>query len=185
VPIDVAEMNIDYLAAGGQKWMLSPEGTGIFYCRKELLEQTRPLTVGAMSVVNAKDFDHYNFVLRSDAARFESGGYPMPGLVAMNASLAMLAGLGAEAISTRLKALGDRLIEGVRNKGYAIASPRHGTQWSGIVSFSAPSGNHDEIAAKLRLEHRIELVVRHGRLRCAAHFYNTEAQIDRLVQMLP
>ena len=185
VPVDVAEMKIDYLSAGGQKWMLSPEGTGLFYCRKELLETTRPLTVGAMSVVNAKDFDHYNFTLRSDAGRFESGGYAMPGLVAMHESLTILAGLGAEAISERLKNLGDRLIDGVQAKGYSIASPRQRRQWSGIVSFSSPKHGHDELAVKLRAEDHVEIVVRHGRLRVAPHFYNTEGQIDRLIGLLP
>src|SRR5687767_668791 len=41
LPVDVKAMNIDYLASGGQKWMLSSEGAGIFYCRRELLERTR------------------------------------------------------------------------------------------------------------------------------------------------
>jgi selenocysteine lyase/cysteine desulfurase len=37
----------------------------------------------------------------------------------------------------------------------------------------------------LRKEHRIEIALREGRLRCSPHFYNTEAQIDRLVEALP
>jgi len=33
----------------------------------------------------------------------------------------------------------------------------------------------------LRKEHHIEIALREGRLRCSAHFYNAEAQLDRLV----
>lgn len=33
-PIDVRTMNIDFLAAGGHKWLTAPEGTGVFYCRR-------------------------------------------------------------------------------------------------------------------------------------------------------
>ena len=37
-PVDVQAMNIDFLAADGHKWMMGPEGAGIFYCRKELID---------------------------------------------------------------------------------------------------------------------------------------------------
>jgi cysteine desulfurase / selenocysteine lyase len=185
VPIDVGRMQIDYLSAGGQKWLLSPEGTGIFFCRRELLPTTRPLMVGALSVVNAMDFDHYDFTLRPDARRFESGGFNIGGLMGMKASLDLFNSLGIDAISQRIKTIGDRLIAGMTAKGYPIASPRTGTQWSGILSFASPNHVPDTIAANLRTEHHIEIAVRQGRLRISPHFYNTEAQIDRLVSLLP
>jgi selenocysteine lyase/cysteine desulfurase len=55
LPVDVKGMGIDYLAADGHKWLLGPEGAGVFYCRKELLERTRPLSIGWLNVV--KDHD--------------------------------------------------------------------------------------------------------------------------------
>ena len=185
VPVDVAEMSIDYLSADGHKWMLAPEGAGIFYCHKELLEKTRPLTIGWMNVVNAQDFGKYDFTLRADSGRFECGSHNVPGLLALRESLRLLHGLGAKAVANRIKQLGDHLISGLESKGYAIASPRSVDQWSGIISFGSPSHSPDAIAATLRKEHRIELMVRHGRLRAAPHFYNTEAQMDRLVSLLP
>src|SRR3990170_530811 len=42
IPMDVNEFKIDFLAADGHKWLLSPEGTGIFYCRKELATRINP-----------------------------------------------------------------------------------------------------------------------------------------------
>jgi len=192
VPVDVEAMKIDYLAAGGQKWLLSPEGTGLFYCRKELVERTPPLALGAWSVINSMDFDHYDLTLRRDAGRFESGGANIAGLLGMKASLGLFNSLGVEAVSRRIKALGDRLADGVSARGYTVASPRDGEQWSGIVSFASsthPAGGnasaHDKIAETLRKEHRIEMAVRHGRVRVSPHFYNTDAQIDRLVELLP
>jgi cysteine desulfurase / selenocysteine lyase len=185
VPVDVGRMRIDYLSAGGQKWLLSPEGTGIFFCRRELLPQTRPLMVGALSVVNAMDFDHYDFTLRPDARRFESGGFNIAGIMGMKASLDLFNTLGMEAISRRIKLIGDRLIAAMTANGYPIASPRAGDQWSGILSFTSPKHAPDGIAAKLRAEHHIEIAVRQGRIRVSPHFYNTEAQIDRLAGLLP
>ena len=185
VPIDVTQMPIDYLACGGQKWLLSPEGTGIFYCRKELLPKTRPLTIGCLNVVNPNEYKNYDFTLRPDAGRFESGGQNVPGFLAMKESLAILLDAGTEAVSLRIKSLGDRLAAGAAAKGHFVASPRDGEHWSGIVSIALAKGSADELALTLRKEHRIEAMVRHGRLRVAPHFYNTEAQIDRLVGLLP
>ena len=37
----------------------------------------------------------------------------------------------------------------------------------------------------LRKQHRTEIALREGRLRCSAHFYNTEEQLDRLADLLP
>jgi selenocysteine lyase/cysteine desulfurase len=184
-PIDVKSMQIDFLSADGHKWLLGPEGAGIFYCRRELLEHTRPLMIGWMNVVNAQDFGNYDYTLRSDAGRFECGSYNVPGLLALKASLDLLQSAGVDPISQRLKILTDLLIDGLKKKGYRIISPRDGDRWSGIVSFASPSHSHDQIFTDLRRHHQIEIAVREGRLRCSPHFYNTESQIEKLIEALP
>src|SRR5687767_8866268 len=90
LPVDVQGMFIDYLSADGHKWMLGPEGAGIFYCRRELLKQTRPLMIGAMNVVNPTDYGSYDYTLQPTAARFESGCYNIGGLLALRASIELL-----------------------------------------------------------------------------------------------
>jgi selenocysteine lyase/cysteine desulfurase len=185
VAVDVAAMCIDYLSADGHKWMLGPEGAGIFYCRRELLETTRPLTVGWMNVVDAANFGHYEFKLKSDAGRFECGSHAMPGLLALKESLTILDSIAKDQIADRIRRLGDRLIEGIKRKGYQVVSPRTHDAWSGNVCFTSPVHAHEPIVANLRKEHKIEIALRVGRLRCSAHFYNTEAQIDRLIAALP
>jgi selenocysteine lyase/cysteine desulfurase len=182
--VDVVAMNIDYLAADGHKWLLGPEGAGVMYCRRELLPQTRPLIVGWMNVVNAQDFGHYDFTLRPDAAKFECGSWNVPGFLALKTSLELLLSLGTEAVAARLRVLTNRLIAGLKEKGYSILSPRAEGEWSGIVSFASADRNHDLIVRTLRKEHHIEIVLREGRLRASPHFYNTEAQIDRLIEVL-
>ena len=186
LPVDVKAMHIDYLSADGHKWLLGPEGAGVFYCRRELLERTRPATLGWMNVVDALNYGNYDYTLRPDAGRFECGSYNVPGLLALKASVELLAGLGVGAVSRRIKALTDRLVEGLGGKGYSIVSPRSGDQWSGIVSFVADDpAKHVGISKTLRAEHRTEIALREGRLRASPHLYNTEGQIDRLIHHLP
>jgi len=185
LPIDVRAMHIDYLSADGHKWLLGPEGAGIFYCRRELIDHTRPLMVGWMNVVDAQNYGTYDYTLRPDAGRFECGSHNVPGLLALKASLQMLQSIGIPQISQRIKLLGDQLITGLKSKGYSIVSPRTGDQWSGIVSFVSPTLNHEKIFQDLRKDHRIEIALRERRLRCSAHFYNTEEEIQRLIKALP
>ena len=187
VPVDVAAMKIDFLSAGSQKWMLASEGAGIFYCRRQLLENLRPLMVGWSSMVHLhpEDYGTYNFTLRSDAKRFECGSQNVIGFLAMKAALELLTSAGIDAVAARVKLITDRLIAGVRAKGYQVMSPRDPGEESGIVSFISPRGGHDALIHTLRADHHIELALREGRLRCSPHFYNTEQQIDRLIELLP
>ena len=186
LPVDVRAMNIDYLSADGHKWLLGPEGAGVFYCRKELLEQTRPATIGWMNVVDALNYGDYNYTLRPDAGRYECGSYNVPGFLALKASVDLIGSIGITAVSAQVRALTDRLVDGLRAKGYRVVSPRGAGQWSGIVSFVAPDpSRHQSIWQRLRGEHRTELAVREGRLRASPHFYNTPDQVDRLLSHLP
>ncbi len=185
IPIDVKAMHIDFLSADGHKWMLGPEGAGIFYCRRELIERTRPLMIGWLNVVNAQEFGNYDYTLKSDAGRFECGSYNIGGLLGLKASLELLNSAGVELVAQRVGTLGDRLIEGLRKKGYTVISPRGGEQWSGIVSFASPTHDHAAVVRDLRRHHKTEIALREGRLRASPHFYNTEEQIERLIEHLP
>jgi selenocysteine lyase/cysteine desulfurase len=185
IPVDVQAMNIDYLSADGHKWLLGPEGAGIFYCRRELLERTRPLMVGWLNVINAQSFGKYDYTLKSDAGRFECGTYNVAGVLGFKASLEMLASVGIDNIAQRIESLTQKLTNGLVEKGYTVISPRSAAQWSGIVGFVSPMHDHERIFRTLRRDHQVEIAVREGRLRASPHFYNTEEQIERLLQLLP
>jgi cysteine desulfurase/selenocysteine lyase len=185
LPVDVQAMNIDYLSADGHKWMLGPEGAGIFYCRRELLQQTRPLIVGWMNVINQEDYGSYDFTFKNDARKFECGSYTVATLLSLKAAVELLLAMGIDAIENRIRGMTESLIEELQSKGYCIISPRNGGSWSGIVSFTSPTHDHNEIWRDLRQNHKTEIALREGRLRVSPHFYNTEEQIDRLIQHLP
>lgn len=185
LPVDVRAMKIDFLSADGHKWLLGPEGAGIFYCRRELIETTEPLTVGWMNVINDQDYGNYDLTLKSDARRFECGTYNVPGFLGLKAAVELLGELGVEAVSARIRELTDHLVGRLTDKGYTVVSPRGDSQWSGIVSFVSPAHDQKQIVTTLRKQHHVEIALREGRLRCSPHFYNTQQQLDRLVELLP
>jgi len=187
-PIDVNAMNIDFLAAGGHKWLLSPEGVGIFYCRRELIGHIKPTEIGYMCMkhgyateVTQETIDD----LHDDARRFDSGVYNLAGVCALGASLDLLLEVGVGQIQVRIKNLTDLLVEGLRTKGWRIHSPRTATEWSGIVAFGSDKHDIDALRKHLRNEFRIIVANRLGRLRASPHFYNSTDEIRQLIDALP
>ena len=184
-PVDVKAMHIDYLSADGHKWMLGPEGAGFFFCRKELIDRTRPLMIGWMNVIDPQNYGTYDYTLKPDAGRFECGTLNIPGLLGLKASLDLLQECTVDLVGRRIQQLTDLLIHGLVKKKYEIISPRNPGQWSGIVSFTSPVHSHEQLFKMLRKDHKTELALREGRLRASPHFYNTEEQIERLIEHLP
>jgi len=185
VPLDVRSMNIDFLSADGHKWICGPEGAGIFYCNKALLGHLRPSTVGWMSMKQGEDFGRYVFEFRDDARRFDAGCYNLPGVYGLGAAIELLLEMGIEQIHERLIRLTDLLVASVRDKGYRVVSPRQPGEKSGIVAFFSDVHDPLKVQQHLQSEHRLIIAVRQGRLRASPHFYNTEAEIQQLIDLLP
>jgi len=187
LPVDVRELGIDFLAADGHKWMLGPEGCGIFYCRAELAQLLTPNVVGWMCMEDAGNYGDYNYALLPDARRFEPGSWNIPGIAALGASLDMLNDVGVHEVWRRVETLTARLCEGLEAKGYRVFSPRAvEAERSGIVVFEL-GDDKPPIAAIVDAAARRDVVIvaREGRLRASPHFYNTADQIDQLLDALP
>ncbi len=185
LPIDVRAMNIDFLSADGHKWLVGPEGAGLFFCRRELLGHLRPSTIGWMSMKHHEDFGHYQFEFRDDARRFDSGAYNLAGILGLGASIEMILEIGVEKIWSRVREMTDRLVEAVRAKGYRVVSSRRPGEASGIVAFTSDRHDPERIRQHLRAEYRTIIAVRQDRLRASPHFYNTMDEIEQLVRCLP
>jgi selenocysteine lyase/cysteine desulfurase len=200
LPVDVEAMGIDFLSADGHKWMLGPEGCGFFYCRAERCGVLHPNVVGWMNMVDAGNYGDYRFEFQPDARRFEPGTWNVPGIMGLGASLELLLGVGISGpggVWARVEALTGQLHAGLEAKGYRVFSPREReAERSGIVIFDPPGGNggggasggpRDAIPRLLGglEEQNMVIVAREGRLRVSPHFYNTAAQIERLLDALP
>jgi selenocysteine lyase/cysteine desulfurase len=184
-PVDVREMNIDFLSADGHKWLCAPEGSGIFYVRKEIQGHLRPTSIGWMSMKSAHDFGHYQFEFADSAKRYDSGAYNVAGIFGLGGALELIHDIGIEAISKRILHLTDMLIAGLRDKGYRVISSRAPGEGSGIVAFRCDDTDANSIQIHLQKEHRIVIAVRCGRLRASPHFYNSESEIQQLIELLP
>jgi selenocysteine lyase/cysteine desulfurase len=182
LPLDVRRTPVDFLAADGHKWLLGPEGAGLFWIRHELVERLHPVGVGWNSVLDSRDFGRVEFRLKPHAGRWESGSLNVGGILALGASLELLFAAGIEAIAERVLHLTDYLCERAARAGVAVYSSRRPGEKSGIVSLAVPG----DVRGLVRRCRDAGIVVNHraGRLRVSPHAYNTADELDRLVALL-
>lgn len=182
-PLDVRATPIDFLAADGHKWLLGPEGAGIFFTRREHLNLLRPVGVGWNSVRKQHDFTHIELVFKDTAARYEGGSQNVAGLSALGASLELLERFGREAISERVGEISDLACRRLTEMGATILSDRTPAHRSGIVSFELP-GRDPQAARRQCVERKVLLSCRAGRLRISPHAYNNAEDVERLIEAL-
>lgn len=177
IPMDVKDCGADFLAADGHKWLLAPEGTGIFYCRRELAQELKPSLIGWKSIKREYDYENIDFTLKENALRFEEGSFNVMGIRALGAAMELLFEIGIERICGRVHDIGDLIIDEAEKRGFGIRTPRDRNERGGIVSFS---GDFDPMTLKKKLrESDIVVNNRGGAIRLAPHFYNTEEEIIR------
>lgn len=183
VPIDVEAAKIDFLHAGSHKWMLGPMGAASLYIRRELIEKLRPTTLGWLNFREPTKWEKIDFTLREGALRFEYGTPGMPSVIGAGVGLGLLHDLGIDAVHRRVRSLGDYFAKSVSEVGYRVVSPRH-LGCGGSVCFVPNGGEPKPIFQALSREHDTELAFRCGRIRFSPHFYNTQEQVDRLLDRL-
>lgn len=185
LPFDVKNYFVDFMACSSHKWLLSPRGVGIFYCRRELIDKLRLTDLGQNSVYkDPARFLDYKFELKDTAERFEGGMLGYPAIIGMRESLRLLDEIGIEIISSTVRELTDILVKGLLKKGYRCLSSRRETEWSGIVSFISDKYSSDELFEKIMKENII-ISLREGALRVSPDFYNTREEIHHLLEVLP
>ncbi|QJT07486.1 aminotransferase class V-fold PLP-dependent enzyme [Oceanidesulfovibrio marinus] len=179
-PMDVHRSSIDFLAAGGHKWLLGPIGFGILYVRQSREELLHPSTVGWCSVEDGETIT-LDFKLRKDAGRFEPGTQDIASLYGFAASLSLLQEAGVENIHAHTLGLGQYIRDCCAERGLALASPDGPGERSAIVSIEHPDADR---AVKALSAEKVVVTLRDGRIRVAPHLASTTGDIDRLFQVL-
>jgi len=182
-PLSVRKTPIDFLSADGHKWLLGTEGAGIFYIRRDLVDMLHAVNIGWNSVIGARNFGKIDFRLKPNAGRWESGSLNVGGIASLGASVEMLLEIGIPAIAERVTELTDYLCERAGGIGLEVYSSRKPEDKSGIVSLVAPGIDPIQLVRGFKKE-GVVINQRAGRLRISPHFYNSHAEIDRLMDLL-
>jgi selenocysteine lyase/cysteine desulfurase len=182
--VDVGRLPVDFCAAGAGKWLIGPSGIGFVFCAPALLERIRPVIVGARSVAG-NDYFTYDLTFAPGARRFEESVVSVLTTAAFGAALDLLLEVGPEVIEERVLNLAARLAEGLAASGCEIVEPwpRTRAESSGIVSFRKPGTKPQTVLRDLSAAHVIARIHRDF-VRLSPHFYNTEDEVDRVLDVL-
>jgi len=178
--IDVKRSKIDFLSAGGHKWMLALPGVGLFYCRKELFDEIDIWNPGWTGVVNPRDFLDYDFTYRDEAQRFEEGSPNLHGIFALGVSIDRILGLGTAAVEKRILSLTGLLAEGLTESGFSVNSPLGEGEKSGILCFGSEKEDAQSIFERFRGA-GIVCSLRESAVRLSPHMYNTKEECERVL----
>ncbi|MFH0988803.1 MAG: aminotransferase class V-fold PLP-dependent enzyme [bacterium] len=185
VHIDVQNMNIDALAAGAQKWQLSPQGSGFLYLTETLQSMINQKYFGWLGVVEPWDFFNYEQQPAASARRYEGGTLNIPCIYGMNAALKMFVELGMDRIEQHILSLTRMLIEGIlSNERIRLLSPIQDEERAGIVTIQLPTDVDVSKIHEALMSHKILISLREGRIRFSPHFYNTPEEIETTMETL-
>lgn len=182
LPIDVRRSNIAFLAADGHKWMCGPESAAMFYVAEEHRDKLEVLENGWTNVKRGGRFIACDTELMPDARRFEAGSLNTNGIHGLRAAIDLLMEMGIDAIRDEVVRLANRLADRLDDIGWRVASRPVA---SGIVGAAPPSVEPSLMRWHRKLEENgIVTAPREGLIRFSPHFYNDDAEIDRIISVL-
>jgi len=183
--VDLSRTPVDFLAVGAQKWLLGPMGAGFAYIGPRMLDRLNPVSIGPESVVNEREYVNYELAFKPGARRFEESAPNYAGILGMGAAVNLLLRCGAPVVEEVVLRLADRLRDELPTRGYELVmKPTAPSERSGIVSFRHPRMVPAELHARLR-EAGVIISLRADFLRASPHYYNSDEDLDRLLEALP
>jgi len=174
----------DFIATGTAKWLLGPQGVGFIYITEELQEQIHPPHLGWQGRASLMEFHNYDQPLKADASRYEFATPFSLGIWGVNGALDLLLEVGQPAIENRIMELTDYLAKLLLVHNYRVISDRSANVKSGVVITSNSDPKRNQQIFDYLHKNRFYISYRNGNLRIAPHFYNTIAEIDRLIEIL-
>ena len=191
IKTDVQVLDIDFLAFSGHK-MLGPTGVGVLYGKKELLEELEPVNLGGGM---NESFDTVDTMYYKELpTRLEAGTPNIAGVIGLGEAIRYINKIGIEKIHERELHLRDYLIEKLMPLNHIDIINLEAD--SGIVAFNVNGIFSQDVAYFLN---KYNICVRAGNhcakilknatgvtnsLRISLYFYNTEKEIDELVELL-
>lgn len=181
VPVDMRALDVDFAIGGMLKYLLSSAGAGFLYAREDHARRLAPLATGWFAQADIGAMDMHRHDPAPDARRFEAGTPPVPSLFAAEAGLGLILDHGVARIREHVLPLGERLKAGVAALGGKLATPADPARHGAMIAIRAT----DDHALVARLaERRVIVSCRDGNLRVSPHLYNTEGDIDALLDAL-
>jgi cysteine desulfurase / selenocysteine lyase len=184
LPFDVQSSQCAFAMADGHKWLLGPEGLGVFYCRSDLREQLKLHEYGWHMLEHAGDYQRTDWQAARSARRFECGSPNMLGAMALEASLSLLEEIGMPQVGAALQERMQWLQVGLQGiPGCRLHSPLNPLRRAGILTFSLDGRDSQALYQQLR-DQQVICAQRGAGIRLSPHFYTQTQVIEETLQLL-
>ena len=182
MPIDVQEWDADLVVGGSHKWLCGGPGTAFLWMKPALRERLRPRLTGWLGHADPFSFEPPPIRYASDHRHFLAGTPSMPAYYVARAAYENLHAIGLDRIRAHNLALARIIIERAQARGLTVHSPLADDQRTGFVAVDFPAS---EAASKQLIAEHFKLDWRPNcGLRLGPHFYNTEAEVHRLMDRI-
>ncbi|MEO6694740.1 MAG: aminotransferase class V-fold PLP-dependent enzyme [Ignavibacteria bacterium] len=182
-PLNVKELEIDFLSAGSQKWMMAPAGIGFAYISPRIKDKVAPTYVATSSIqFEFKNFLKYDLNFRADGGAYENSTLNTLGMIGMKSSIELFLKLGVDNIFNHILNLQDIFIDKIKNTDFIVESNLDFIHRSNILIFSHKDRVQNENVQKFLENENIFIALREGFLRMSAHVFNNEEDILKLVK---
>jgi selenocysteine lyase/cysteine desulfurase len=184
---DLGRTPCDLLACSGYKWLLGPYGLGFAWLTPELSERLVPGNVNWMAVRGAEDFNRLadcDLELVPGARRFDRNETAsFLDTAGATAAALYLAEVTPRAVEAHVRTLLDRLVAGLP-KGFRVVSALEPERRSNLLSIAAATPEATRAAFDRLNEAGVRAGLRERAIRFSPHVYNTEEEIDRVLERL-
>ncbi len=189
LPVDVEALGVDFYAISGHK-MCGPTGAGALWARPEILREMPPF-LGGGEMIRKVFLDSSTYA--DIPMRFEAGTPNIAEVIGLGAAVDYLETIGLDAIFEHDQALVRYALERLQPlQGVTLYGPE-GDDRGGILAFNIDGIHSHDVATALDQEgiavraghHCAQPLMRtlnaQAMARASFYFYNTEGEIDRLV----
>lgn len=183
IPFDVEEIQADFVAADGHKWLLGPEGVALFYTRPNVREQLKIQQFGWHMLEDAGNFDNQAWQAATDGRRFECGSPNMLGIHGLEASLALMEDIGVQGIQREIVNKINYLFEITdKNDSIEVVTPRPEQHRAGIFTFRMKRQVDYQKLWRHLMDDGVICAPRGAGIRFSPHIHNSSESINMAIQ---
>lgn len=183
--LDCQAAHADFVIADGHKWMLGPEGIGIFYSKPEARERLQLHQFGWHMVEAMGDYERQDWRIAHSARRFECGSLNRMGIIALRESLSLLLD-EVEMTNVEKQVLENTtyLIDQIQaTSGLQLLSSSIQERRSGIVTFKRRGIKSSALHSYL-MDQGVICAQRGGGIRFSPHFYTSTEDLNQALQQV-
>jgi kynureninase len=180
IPVDVQDLDVDFMVGGSVKWLCGGPGGGYLYVRKDLIQKYEPKSCGWFSHEFPFNFDMDPIKYAPTVMRYMGGSPGVQGLYSTRPGYRIIRKVGVKAIRKRSMQMTARIVERAREQGLVINTPMDPSVRAGTVSVDFPGAEeacNELIRRKFIVDYRPKAGVR-----ISPHFYNTDDECDAIME---